>query len=194
MRLRSRPYVDAGPVAHRPTFTHTARGGRRDGYQGHRGLHRYWTPARSEHRATIVSREGRKILGTALPNDEDRLREVSQRTQGKRQVLVVVDQPISSTGPGADSGPVSHPAPAQPSRREASGQGKDWRQPLHSHQQPLDTPRRGTSPRAASTRGRQYPRPSKRRPYGFSTQPHHSNHKFITTIQAALRIPTSPSP
>ena len=132
MRLRSRPYVDAGPVAHRPTFTHTARGGRRDGYQGHRGLHRYWTPARSEHRATIVSREGRKILGTALPNDEDRLREVSQRTQGKRQVLVVVDQPISSTGPGADSGPVSHPAPAQPSRREASGQGKDWRQPLHS--------------------------------------------------------------
>lgn len=132
MRLRSRPYVDAGPVAHRPTFTRTARGGRRDGYQGHRGHHRYWTPARSEHQATIVSREGRKILGTALPNDEDRLREVSQRTQGKRQVLVVVDQPTSSTGPRADSGPVSHPAPARPSRLEASGQGKDRRQPLHS--------------------------------------------------------------
>ncbi len=35
----------------------------------------------------------------------------------------------------------------------------------HSDQQPLDAPRRGTPPQAVSTRGRQYPHPSKRRPH-----------------------------
>ena len=34
---------------------------------------------KSEHWATALSREGRKILDRALPNDEDRLREVYQR-------------------------------------------------------------------------------------------------------------------
>ena len=117
-----------------------------------------------------MSREGQKILGTALPTNEDRLREVSQRTQGKRQVPVVVDQPTSSAGPRADSGPVGHPAPARPSRLEASGQGKDWRQPLHSTA--IDT---ATSSRLTH----------------HKEAPHH---EFITTIHAALRIPTSPSP
>ena len=69
--------------------THAARGGRRDGYRGHRRLHRYRASARSEHWATALSREGRKILDRALPNDEDRLREVYQRLQAKGQVLVV---------------------------------------------------------------------------------------------------------
>ena len=50
---------------------------------------------KSEHWATALSREGRKILDRALPNDEDRLREVYQRLQAKGQVLVVVDQPAT---------------------------------------------------------------------------------------------------
>jgi len=47
---------------------------------------------KSEHWATALSRDGRKALDKALPNDEDRLREVYQRLQAKGQVLVVVDQ------------------------------------------------------------------------------------------------------
>ena len=50
---------------------------------------------KSEHWATALSREGRKVLDRALPNDEDRLREVYQRLQAKGQVLVVVDQPAT---------------------------------------------------------------------------------------------------
>ena len=46
---------------------------------------------KSEHWATALSQEGRKVLDRALPNDEDRLREVYQRLQAKGQVLVVVD-------------------------------------------------------------------------------------------------------
>ena len=75
--------------------THAAKGGRRDGYRGHRGLHRYRASTRSEHWATALSRDGRKVLDRALPNDEDRLREVYQRLQAKGQVLVVVDQPAT---------------------------------------------------------------------------------------------------
>ena len=50
---------------------------------------------KSEHWATALSRDGRKVLDRALPNDEDRLREVYQRLQAKGQVLVVVDQPAT---------------------------------------------------------------------------------------------------
>ena len=66
-----------------------------DGYRRHRGLHRYQASARSEHWATALSQEGRKVLERALPNDEGRLREVYQRLQAKGQVLVVVDQPAT---------------------------------------------------------------------------------------------------
>ena len=50
---------------------------------------------KSEHWATALSRDGQKVLDRALPNDEDRLREVYQRLQAKGQVLVVVDQPAT---------------------------------------------------------------------------------------------------
>ena len=50
---------------------------------------------KSEHWATALSRDGRKVFDRALPNDEDRLREVYQRLQAKGQVLVVVDQPAT---------------------------------------------------------------------------------------------------
>ena len=81
----------AGPSTGWPR-THAARGGRRD---GHRGLHLRRASARSEHWATALGRDGRKVLGRALPNGEDRLREVYQRLQAKGQVLVVVDQPAT---------------------------------------------------------------------------------------------------
>ena len=50
---------------------------------------------KSEHWATALSRDGQKVLDKALPNDEDRLREVYQPLQAKGQVLVVVDQPAT---------------------------------------------------------------------------------------------------
>ena len=50
---------------------------------------------KSEHWATALSQDGRKVLDKALPNDEDRPREVYQRLQAKGQVLVVVDQPAT---------------------------------------------------------------------------------------------------
>ena len=50
---------------------------------------------KAEHWATALSRDGQKVLDKALPNDEDRLREVYQRLQAKGQVLVVVDQPAT---------------------------------------------------------------------------------------------------
>ena len=59
---------------------------------------------KSEHWATALSRDGQKVLDKALPNDEDRLREVYQRLQAKGQVLVVVDQPAAIRGPGGGSG------------------------------------------------------------------------------------------
>ena len=58
---------------------------------------------KSEHWATALSRDGQKVLDKALPNDEDRLREVYQRLQAKGQVLVV-DQPVTIRGPGRGSG------------------------------------------------------------------------------------------
>ena len=66
-----------------------------DGYRRHRGLHRYRASARSEHWATTLNRDGRRVFERALPNDEDRLREVYQRLQANGQVLVVVDQPAT---------------------------------------------------------------------------------------------------
>ena len=50
---------------------------------------------KSEHWATALNQEGRKVFDRALPNEEDLLREVYQRLQAKGQVLVVVDQPAT---------------------------------------------------------------------------------------------------
>ena len=75
--------------------THAARGGRRDGYRGRRGLHRYRASARSEHWATALSRDGRKVLDKALPNDEARLRSLYGKLADHGNLLVVVDQPAT---------------------------------------------------------------------------------------------------
>ena len=59
---------------------------------------------KSEHWATALNQEGRKVFDRALPNEEDLLREVYQRLQAKGQVLVVVDQPAAIRGPGRGGG------------------------------------------------------------------------------------------
>ena len=75
--------------------THAARGGRRDGYRGRRGLHRYRASARSEHWATALNQEGRKVFDKALPNDEERLRALYKKLADHGNLLVVVDQPAT---------------------------------------------------------------------------------------------------
>ena len=66
-----------------------------DGYRRHRGLHRYQASARSEHWATALSQEGRKVLDRALPNDEERLRALYKKLADHGSLLVVVDQPAT---------------------------------------------------------------------------------------------------
>ena len=75
--------------------THAARGGRRDEYRGHRRLHRHRASARSEHWATALSQEGRKVFDRALPNDEERLRALYKKLADHGSLLVVVDQPAT---------------------------------------------------------------------------------------------------
>ena len=72
-----------------------ARGGRRDGYRGHRRLHRYRASARSEHWATALSRDGRKVFDRALPDEEERLRALYKKLADHGSLLVVVDQPAT---------------------------------------------------------------------------------------------------
>ena len=164
-------------------------------------------PARSEHWATILSREGRKPLGRALPNDEDCLQDASPTRHHTAprpvkdaavitQAASIMPQPqraISTSD--EDVTALSMPTGVDPylahwvNRTEGRLRGHAFTQILpsptdlkragkarigasptphhhrHSHQQPLDAPRRGTPPQAVSTRGRQYPRPSKRRPH-----------------------------
>ena len=92
-----RPFagVGAGMVVHWLALTHAARGGRRDGYRGYRSLHRHPASARSEHWATALSRQGRKVLDRALPNDEERLRALYKKLADHGNLLVVVDQPAT---------------------------------------------------------------------------------------------------
>ena len=124
-----------GPVVHRLALHPCSERRHRDGYRGHRGPHRYRASARSEHWATALSRDGRKVLDRALPNGEDRLREVYQRLQAKGQVLVVVDQPATIRGPGRGGGPGHGHHRGLPARtvhethrRPDAGQRQDRRQ------------------------------------------------------------------
>ena len=48
---------------------------------------------KSEHWATALSREGRKVFDKALPNDEERLRALYKKLADHGNLLVVVDQP-----------------------------------------------------------------------------------------------------
>ena len=66
-----------------------------DGYRRHRGLHRYQASARSEHWATALSQEGRKVLERALPTDEERLRALYKKLASHGSLLVAVDQPAT---------------------------------------------------------------------------------------------------
>ena len=50
---------------------------------------------KSEHWATALSRDGRKVLDRALPNDEARLRSLYGKLADHGSLLVVVDQPAA---------------------------------------------------------------------------------------------------
>ena len=50
---------------------------------------------KSEHWATALSRDGRKVLDKALPNDEERLRALYEKLADHGNLLVVVDQPVT---------------------------------------------------------------------------------------------------
>ena len=50
---------------------------------------------KSEHWATALSREGRKVFDKALPNDEERLRALYKKLVDHGHLLVVVDQPAT---------------------------------------------------------------------------------------------------
>ena len=50
---------------------------------------------KSEHWATALSRDGRKVLDRALPNDEERLRALYKKLADHGNLLVVVDQPAA---------------------------------------------------------------------------------------------------
>ena len=50
---------------------------------------------KSEHWATALSRQGRKVLDRALPNDEERLRALYKKLADHGNLLVVVDQPAT---------------------------------------------------------------------------------------------------
>ena len=93
--VRSNAYVGAGAgLSTGWPCTHAARGGTKMDIEDIAvfiGI----DVGKSEHWATALSRDGQKVLDKALPNDEDRLREVYQRLQAKGQVLVVVDQPAT---------------------------------------------------------------------------------------------------
>jgi len=74
--VRSNAYVGAGPVVHRlaPYRLDREAAGEMD-IEDIEVLRRHRASARSGHRATALSREGRKVLDRALAGDEDRLRE-----------------------------------------------------------------------------------------------------------------------
>ena len=50
---------------------------------------------KSEHWATALSRDGRKVLDRTLPNDEERLRALYKKLADHGNLLVVVDQPAT---------------------------------------------------------------------------------------------------
>ena len=50
---------------------------------------------KSEHWATALSREGRKVFDKPLPNDEERLRAFYDKLADHGSLLVVVDQPAA---------------------------------------------------------------------------------------------------
>ena len=66
-----------------------------DEYRGHRGIHRHRASARSEHWATALNRDGRKVFDRALPNEEERLRALYKKLADHGHLLVVVDQPAT---------------------------------------------------------------------------------------------------
>ena len=93
--VRSFAGVGAGPVVHRLALHPCSERRHEDGYRGHSSLHRHRASARSEHWATALSRDGRKVFDRALPDEEERLRALYKKLADHGSLLVVVDQPAT---------------------------------------------------------------------------------------------------
>ena len=95
LRVRSFAGVGAGPVVHR-LAPHPCSQRWQE-----RWVSRTSTSSsasgvgKSEHWATALSQEGRKVLDRALPNDEERLRALYKKLADHGSLLVVVDQPAT---------------------------------------------------------------------------------------------------
>ena len=95
LRVRSFAGVGAGPVVHRLAphpcserrqerwISETSRSSSASGV------------GKTDHWATALSRDGRKVLDKALPNDEERLRALYEKLADHGNLLVVVDQPVT---------------------------------------------------------------------------------------------------
>ena len=88
----------AGPVVHRPALHDTAKRALR-WKQETSTLSIGIDIAKSEHWATALDRDGQKIHDKALPGDKARLRDLYERLNCKRHLLVVVDQPATIETP-----------------------------------------------------------------------------------------------
>ena len=93
--VRSNAYVGAGPVVHwlTPYRLDREAAGEMDieDIDVFIGI----DVGKSEHWATALSRDGRKVLDRALPNDEERLRALYKKLADHGNLLVVVDQPAT---------------------------------------------------------------------------------------------------
>ena len=94
-RVRSFAGVGAGPVVHRlaPYQLDREAAGEMDieDIDVFIGI----DVGKSEHWATALSRDGRKVLDRALPNDEERLRALYKKLADHGNLLVAVDQPAT---------------------------------------------------------------------------------------------------
>ena len=103
--VRSNAYMGAGPAVHRlaPYQLDREAAGEMN-IEDIEVLRRHRASARSEHWATALSRDGRRVLDRALPNDEERLRALYKKLADHGSMLVVVDQPVTTRGPGRSGG------------------------------------------------------------------------------------------
>ena len=93
--VRSNAYVGAGPVVHR-LAPHPYSERRQERWIS-RTSRSSSVPGvgKSEHWATALSRDGRKVFDKPLPNDEERLRALYKKLADHGNLLVVVDQPAT---------------------------------------------------------------------------------------------------
>ena len=83
---------------------------------------------KSDHWATALTRDGKKLFDKALPNDESRLRDLYEHLGERGRVLVVVDQVRHHRSPGRRGGSGHVPGGGLPAGSvDAQDRGPDAR-------------------------------------------------------------------